>query len=112
MTKRTDVADFIGTLSGGQVQSLLEQMLSEVAMATAVNGEKGKTGEINIKLNFARVGDEGSNQVKIDTTVSHKSPTKRGSKSENLLYANSMHYIGTTTGLTDTQPRKVDPNNV
>ena len=72
------------------------------------HGSKGKTGEVNIKLKFARLSDDTVEQgaLKITSEVSFGSPTQRGKQNENEIRESVMYM--TPSGLSDVPPKKLD----
>lgn len=75
----TDTAQFMGDLSGGVFEQQLAHMLSDVALGVVLHGKKG---EVTVKFKLAQIAD--SSQVTIDHEITHKTPTKRGSKGETV----------------------------
>lgn len=103
MAKPTDIAGFVSELGGGSVEGILQQLLTSVGIATAVHGGK-KTGEIDLKLKFARIGDDGSNQVKVTATLSNQKPTSRGKTTETVEY-DTVFFVSNEGGVSIHQPK-------
>lgn len=81
----TDTKQFIGDLTGGVFEQQLAHMLSDVALGVVLHSQasgKKKTGEVTIKFKIAQIAD--SSQVTVDHEITHKTPTKRGSKGETV----------------------------
>lgn len=75
----TDTTQFFGDLSGGVFEQQLAHMLSDVALGVVLHKKKG---EVVVKFKVAQIAD--SSQVTIDHEITHKTPTKRGSKGETV----------------------------
>lgn len=103
MSKPTNTDDFISELGGGAVQAALAQLISSVATNTCIYGGK-KTGQVSLDLKFARIGDEGSTQVKITATIANSKPTARGKESSDAAYE-TVFFVSAEQGVTIHQPR-------
>ncbi|CAL9988009.1 hypothetical protein VPHD81_0079 [Vibrio phage D81] len=75
----TDTTQFLGDLTGGVFEQQLAHMLSDVALGVVLHKKKG---EVTVKFKIAQIAD--SSQVTIDHEVTHKTPTKRGTKGETV----------------------------
>lgn len=104
----TNLQSFFGSLAAGVQEQIIQKVLSKVGKAVLSHGTKGKTGEVNIKLKFARLSDDSIEQgaLKITSEVAFASPTQRGKASENEVRESVMYM--TSTGLSDVPPRKLD----
>lgn len=81
----TDTKQFLADLAGGVFEQQLAHMLSDVALGVVLHsqsGKRAKTGEVTVKFKIAQIAD--SSQVTIDHEITHKTPTKRGSKGETV----------------------------
>lgn len=106
MAKKTNVSDFMGSLGAGVVEQIMGSILTDTATAVLVKEGKA-TGEVNLKLTFAKMGEETNTAVKVTSKLSFKRPTSKGSSSEDLSYE-SIHYVDPLTGLVDTPPKRRD----
>ena len=82
----TDVHEFITDLDGGQLESRLAHVISDVA--AAVSDHKGK-GEINLKLTLKAIGN--GSQVGVSHVLKFTRPTSLGSQSEDYTALTAMH---------------------
>ena len=77
---KTNINDFINQLNAGVFKDKAALVLSEAALGTVLHGHGKRKGEVTIKLTLQQVGD--NEQIIISHKISHKTPTKRGFKSE------------------------------
>lgn len=77
---KTDFVDLIGELNAGVLLQQLNAALSDVALGTVLYGDKGKSGEVTLKLKLSRIGE--SSQVSMKHSLSFSKPTTRGKASE------------------------------
>jgi hypothetical protein len=89
----TNVQQMITELGGGQFESQLSHILSDVAGAVVDHGGKGK---VVIQLDFKQISN--SHQVNISHTMKFLRPTSMGSKSEDITSSTPM-YVGTKGAL-------------
>lgn len=104
----TNLEDFWNSLAAGVQSQIISKVLSSVAKGVLAHGVKGKTGEVNIKLKFARQSDDTVDQgaLKITSEVAFAAPTQRGKKAENEVRESIMFM--TPHGLSDVPARKLD----
>ncbi|URG13797.1 hypothetical protein [Acinetobacter phage vB_AbaS_TCUP2199] len=104
----TDLGDFFNSLAGGVQRQIIQKVMSSVAKGVLQHGSKGKTGEVHIKLKFARLSDDTVEQgaVKITSEVFFAAPTQRGKKNETESRESVMYM--SSQGLTDAPPKKLD----
>jgi hypothetical protein len=77
---KTDFVELLGELNAGVFVQQINAALSDVALGTALYGDKGKCGEVTIKLKLQRIGE--SSQVAMKHTLNFSKPTTRGKASE------------------------------
>jgi len=77
---KTDFRELLTELNAGIFEQQINAALSDVALGTALHGDKGKTGEVTIKLKLQRIGE--SSQVAMKHTLSFSKPTPRGKATE------------------------------
>lgn len=77
---KTDFVELVGELNAGVFLQQINAALSDVALSTALYGDKGKTGEVTLKFKLRRIGE--STQVAMMHTLSFSKPTTRGKASE------------------------------
>lgn len=82
----TDVQTFFEDLYAGVFMQKVGMALSQVALGVVEYNRKGK---VCIEFDMARIGE--SQQVMINHTVSMKTPTMRGSRSEDDTTNTPMH---------------------
>ncbi len=99
----TNVDNFISELEAGQFKEKLAHMLSDVALGTAIHGDKVRKGKVAIELSFQQVGE--NSQVIISSKLSHVTLTKRGKKSEETVTQTPM-FVGKGGVLTVDQPKE------
>ncbi|EMV9185855.1 hypothetical protein AADU03_004740 [Escherichia coli] len=97
--KKTDVADFLGSLNAGVFANQIGAALSDVGSGVV---EFGKKGKVTITLEMSRVGE--SNQVNISHRLDYKVPTKRGSRSEDTALDTPMYVTPEGLELFQTNP--------
>jgi len=100
--EKTDIANMIGELNGGQVEQMLNLALSDAALNTLTHD---KVSTVTLQLKMTRIGD--SNQVGVVSTVSYKVPTKRGSRSEDYATDTPM-FVGAGGKLSVTPDNQID----
>lgn len=88
-TKGTIFRELLGELNAGVFEEKLNAALSACALNTALYGDKGKTGEITIKLTLTRIGE--SSQVAMKHMLEFKKPTTRGSATEKDMTETPLH---------------------
>lgn len=54
---KTDFIELVGELNAGVFIQQINAALSDVALGTALHGEKGKCGEVTIKMKLSRIGE-------------------------------------------------------
>ncbi|WP_202842056.1 hypothetical protein [Luteimonas saliphila] len=77
---KTDFVGLLDELNAGIFLQQINAALSDVALGTALYGDKGKAGEVTIKMKLTRIGE--SSQVAMKHTLSFSKPTTRGKASE------------------------------
>lgn len=82
----TDVAEFISDLSGGVFENALSVALSETAAAVV---DQAKKGQVTIKLQLEHI--PGTQQVRIDYTLTFARPTQYGRRGEEFKDFSAMH---------------------
>lgn len=87
--KGTSFRELLGELNAGVFEQKLDAALSACALNTAFYGDKGKTGEVTIKLTLTRIGE--SNQVAMKHSLEFKKPTTRGSATEKDTTETPLH---------------------
>lgn len=102
-SNHTNVHDFMGSLAAGILEKKLSVLLSEVAQGTILHGRGSKTGKLTMELTFKQVGE--NSQVIITHKLSHKTPTARGSKSEDDVSETPM-FVGKGGKLSETAPKE------
>ena len=81
--------ELLGELNAGVFEQKLNAALSACALNTALYGDKGKTGEVVIKLALNRIGE--SSQVAMKHTLEFKKPTTRGFATEKDTTETPLH---------------------
>lgn len=84
----TDVSQVISELGGGQFESQVSHVLSEVAGSVI---DHNRAGQVQITLDFKKIN--GTGQVHINHTVKYKRPTSHGSRTEDVAATTPM-YVG------------------
>lgn len=103
MTKETNVADFISNLGAGVTEKVLSRVLSDTATAVLLNGGK-RNGKVSLELTFDRMSEDSEYAVKVNTKLSFKKPTSKGSSSEDMTHE-SIFFIDPQKGLVDAPPK-------
>lgn len=85
-TRATDLNEFFNDLDAGIVQQMLEQALSDVALAVVSTGKKG---HISLSFNVSQI--KTFDQVAIKHEITVKKPTSRGSQTEQDLNETAMY---------------------
>lgn len=100
---KTDVNDFIGELGAGVVAEQLGTLLSSCSLGTVHHGVGAKKGKITLELTISQMGE--NEQVVVSHKLLHKTPTKRGTQSEDMT-AETMFYVGRGGQLTINPPKE------
>lgn len=87
--KGTKFRELLGELNAGVFEEKLDAALSACALNTALYGEKGKVGEVTIKLTLSRIGE--SSQVAMKHTLEFRKPTTRGHATEKDTTETPLH---------------------
>ena len=85
-TRATDLSEFFSDLDAGVVQQMVEQALSDIAMAVVTTGKKG---EISMTFKVAQI--KNFDQVDIRHTLSVVKPTPRGRQVEEDTSETAMY---------------------
>lgn len=85
----TDVKQVINDLAGGQFESQLSHILSDVAGAVV---DYERVGKVTVTFDFKKISN--SHQVNIAHTLKFTRPTTHGSKTEDITSSTPM-YVGT-----------------
>lgn len=99
---KEQLIDALGELDCGNFIEKIAAQLSETAMSVLHTDGK-KKGEVTIKLSLSKVGN--SDQLIIESAMAHKTPTKRGHKSE-IDTTETPMFVGKGGVLSITQPRE------
>lgn len=81
--------ELLGELNAGVFEQKLNAALSACALNTALYGDKGKTGQVVITMDLARIGE--SSQVAMKHTLTFKKPTTRGCATEKDTTETPLH---------------------
>lgn len=77
---KTDFIELLPELNAGVLLQQINAALSDVGLATAVHGDKGKEGEVTLKFKMKRIGE--TTQVELKHTLGFSKPTARGKSTE------------------------------
>lgn len=99
---KTNVSEFIGELNAGILIQQVGALLSEVALATTINGNKSKKGKVGLSFTITPM-NEG--QVVITTKLDHLIHTKTGEKTEKSVSQTPM-FVGKGGVMTINQPKE------
>lgn len=99
----TDVGEFLSDLSAGTLEQMLSIALSKTA--AKVVDHKPKKGKVTIS--FEMEGIDGTQQVRVATTLRFEHPTALGKAGEETTGADVMH-VGRGGALSLAQPSLLD----
>lgn len=103
--KPTNLAEILDDLNGGIFAEQVGHALSDVAIGTVANGDKGKKGKVVITFDLSRIGE--SSQVAVKHTLSWVRPTGKGKRSEETTNETPMYVAsnGRMTLVPETQTK-------
>jgi len=103
---KTNVDEFMDELNAGILKEKMAHVLSEAALGVVVHGNGRVKAKVSLELTLTRVGE--NDQVIISHKLSHKTPTKRGFKSEEDTTETPMFVgVGGVMSVTQ-QPESMD----
>lgn len=101
--RKTNVADFIGSLGAGITEEQLQHILSECAAAVINCPNKKKKAKLTLTLDMQQYGN--NDQVLVTSKLAYTTPTEKGDKSENTT-EDTLYFVGYGGKLTDYKPEE------
>ncbi|TAN86139.1 MAG: hypothetical protein EPN14_00505 [Gallionella sp.] len=99
-----DIHAALNDMDGGVLMEKLAATMTDTALSVVNHGNKGKTGEVTLKLTLERIGD--SRQVLVKHKISYKKLTARGDAVENDTTETPFYVNG--SGHIDIMPQTAD----